>query len=172
MKRFAGVVLVLAALLLVPGRGFSQAPVTFTYIEQQIITASDPAAAVDESSLIAAINLYDPLLYPNVEKGSMEPRPHVAESWTLSPDGKVYTFRIRRGIKFHSGRDLTAEDVVFSMERALRMKKGFSWVWTPVLEPGRVRAVDPYTVRFELKDAYAPFLGSLLLFFILDKDLV
>ncbi|MDQ7844670.1 MAG: ABC transporter substrate-binding protein [Armatimonadota bacterium] len=172
MKRFAGAVLVVTALLVLPAQVRSQAPITFTYIEQQIITASDPAAAVDESSLIAAINLYDPLLYPNVEQGSMAPRPHVAESWTISPDGKIYTFKIRRGIKFHSGRELTAADVVFSMDRALRMKKGFSWVWTPVLEPGRVRAIDPYTVRFELKDAYAPFLGSLLLFFILDKDLV
>ncbi|MDR5694145.1 MAG: ABC transporter substrate-binding protein [Armatimonadota bacterium] len=172
MKRFTGLLLMLVGVLAFPWGAFSQAPVTFTYIEQQIITASDPAAAVDESSLIAAINLYDPLLYPNVEKGSMEPRPHVAESWTVSPDGKVYTFKLRRGIRFHSGRELTAEDVVFSMERALRMKKGFSWVWTPVLEPGRIKALDKYTVRFELKEAYAPFLGSLLLFFILDKDLV
>jgi len=172
MKHVAGVLLVVAALLFLPGQVLSQAPITFNYIEQQIITASDPAAAVDESSLIAAINLYDPLLYPNVEQGSMAPRAHVAESWTLSPDGKVYTFKIRRGIKFHSGRELTADDVVFSMDRALRLKKGFSWVWTPVLEPGRVKAVDRYTVRAELTSAYAPFLGSLLLFFILDKELV
>jgi peptide/nickel transport system substrate-binding protein len=172
MKRFMIILPVLLVSLAFPWGAFSQVPGTFTYIEQQIITASDPAVAVDESSLIAAINLYDPLLYPNVEKGSMEPRPHVAESWTVSPDGKVYTFKLRRGIRFHSGRELTADDVVFSMERALRMKKGFSWVWTPVLEPGRIKAVDKYTVRFELKEAYAPFLGSLLLFFILDKDLV
>jgi len=91
MKRFMIILPVLLVSLAFPWGAFSQVPGTFTYIEQQIITASDPAVAVDESSLIAAINLYDPLLYPNVEKGSMEPRPHVAESWTVSPDGKVYT---------------------------------------------------------------------------------
>ncbi|MDR7545032.1 MAG: ABC transporter substrate-binding protein [Armatimonadota bacterium] len=173
MRRQFGVVLLVAVLLVLPLQARSQPrDVTFNYIEQQIITASDPQAAVDESSLISAINLYDPLLYPNVEKGTMEPRAHLAESWTVSPDGKVYTFKLRRGVKFHSGRELGAEDVVWSMDRALRIKKGFSWVWTPVLEPGRVKAADRYTVRFELKDAYAPFLGSLLLFFVLDKDLI
>jgi peptide/nickel transport system substrate-binding protein len=146
--------------------------VTFTYIEQQIVTSIDPQGAVDESSLHAAINMYDPLVYPNVEQGTMAPRPHVAESWTVSADGRRYTFRIRRGIKFHSGRELTAEDVAWSMDRLLRIKKGFYWVFAPVLEPGATRVVDRYTVRFDLKDPYAPFLGALELFFIMDKDLI
>ncbi|MDR7521259.1 MAG: ABC transporter substrate-binding protein [Armatimonadota bacterium] len=172
MRYRLGAVVLVALLLLVPLQARSQPPVTMTYIEQQIITAIDPQAAVDESSLHSAINLYDPLLYPNVEKGSMEPRPHLAESWTVSPDGRIYTFRLRRGVRFHSGRELTADDVVFSMDRALRLKRGFSWTWTPVLEPGRTRAVDRYTVRFELKEPYAPFLGTLLLLFIMDRDLI
>ncbi len=161
------------ALCAVPASVSSQArEVPFTYIEQQIVTAIDPQAAVDESSLHSAINLYDPLLYPNVEKGTMEPRAHLAESWTISPDGKTYTFKLRRGVKFHSGREMTAEDVVFSMDRALRLKRGFSWTWTPVLEVGRTKAVDRHTVRFELKEAYAPFLGTLLLLFVMDRDLI
>lgn len=167
------VVLVALGVLVAPvGRAVGQPPVTMTYIEQQIITAIDPQAAVDESSLHNAINLYDPLLYPSVDKRSMEPRPHLAESWTISPDGKTYTFRLRRGVRFHSGREMTAEDVVWSMERQLRIKRGFYWVWEPVLEPGRIRAVDRYTVRFNLKEAYAPFLGTLLLFFVMDRDLI
>ncbi len=172
MRQFLAGLLVATAVLVLPLSALSQAPATFNYIEQQIITSTDPAVAVDEASLIAMINLYDPLLYPNVAQGTMDPRPHIAESWTVSADGKTYTIKLRRGIKFHSGRELTADDVVFSMDRALRLKKGFSWVWTPVLDPGRVKAVDKSTVRFELKAPYAPFLGSLLLFFILDKDLV
>ncbi len=146
--------------------------VPFTYIEQQIVTAIDPQAAVDESSLHAAINLYDPLLYPNVEQNTMSPRPHVAESWTVSADGKGYTFRIRRGIKFHTGRELTAEDVAWSMDRLLRIKKGFFWVFAPVVDPGGTKVIDRFTVRFDLKEAYAPLLGALELFSIMDKDLI
>ncbi len=172
MRRYLAVLLVMVGVLLLPVQALGQPPITFNYVEQQIITSSDPAVAVDESGLIAVINLYDPLLYPNVAEGTMDPRPHLAESWTVSADGKTYTFKLRHGIKFHSGRELTADDVVFSMDRALRLKKGFSWVWTPVLDPGQAKALDKYTVRFQVKAAYAPFLGSLLLFFILDKDLV
>jgi peptide/nickel transport system substrate-binding protein len=146
--------------------------VAFTYIEQQIVTAIDPQAAVDESSLHAAINLYDPLVYPNVAQGTMSPRPHVAESWTVSSDGTRYTFKIRRGIKFHSGRELTADDVAWSMDRQLQIKRGFFWVFAPVLGPGSAKVIDRYTVQFDLKDAYAPFIGALELFFILDKDLI
>jgi ABC-type transport system substrate-binding protein len=43
--------------------------------------------------------------------------PGVAESWTVSPDGKTWTFKIRQGIKFHDGTDLTAEDVAFSLDK-------------------------------------------------------
>lgn len=146
--------------------------VVFTNIETQIITAIDPQAAVDESSLHAAINLYDPLIYPNVEQGTMNPRPHIAESWQVTPDGKTYTFRIRRGVKFHSGRELTAEDVAWSMDRMLRTKRGFFWVFSPVLDPGSTQAVDRFTVRMRLKEEYAPFLGALEVFFIMDKDLI
>lgn len=146
--------------------------ITFTNIETQIITAIDPQAAVDESSLHSAINLYDPLIYPNVEQGSMDPRSHIAESWQVTPDGKAYTFKIRRGVKFHTGRELTADDVAWSMDRLLQTKRGFFWVFDPVLAPGGTQVVDKYTVRMRLKGAYAPFLGALELFFIMDKDLI
>ena len=170
---------IVAAAAVVLAVGTTAAPVlsqsqevSFTYIEQQIITSIDPQAAVDESSLHSAINLYDPLVYPNVEQGTMSPRPHVAESWTVAPDGKRYTFKIRHGIKFHSGRELTAEDVAWSMDRQLQIKKGFFWIFSPVLDPGSTKVVDRYTVRFDLKDSYAPFLSGLELFFIMDKDLI
>ena len=49
----------------------------------------------------------------------MFPRPDVAESWTVSDDGLTYVFKLREDVKFHTGRGLTAEDVVYSWERAL-----------------------------------------------------
>ncbi len=172
-RYLAGVLVFAVALTLgaTPRLVLSQ-EIPFTYIEQQIVTAIDPQAAVDESSLHSAINLYDPLVYPNVEQGTMAPRPHVAESWTVAPDGKRYTFKIRRSIKFHSGRELTAEDVAWSVDRLLQIKKGFFWIFAPVLDPGTTKVLDRYTVQFDLKEPYAPFLGALELLFIMDKDLL
>jgi len=54
--------------------------------------------------------------------------PELAESWSLSPDGKVWTFKIRKGIKFHNGDDLTAADVKFSFERLRRPGSMSPWI--------------------------------------------
>jgi peptide/nickel transport system substrate-binding protein len=68
--------------------------------------------------------------------------PSLAESWTMSPDGLVYEFVLRKGAKFHNGEAVTAEDVKFSLERyrgaaAKPLKDGVAAVETP--DPGRVR---------------------------------
>jgi len=144
----------------------------FTYIEGQEITVIDPALHTDESSLHAVINIYDPLVYPKVQQGLMEPGPHLAESWDISNDGETYTFHIRHGIKFHDGTELKAEDVAFSMKRLLAIKKGFSWLFSGVLVPENVTVIDDYTVEFKLNNAYAPFVPSLTQLFIVNKDLV
>ncbi len=68
--------------------------------------------------------------------------PSLAESWSMSPDGLVYDFVLRRGVKFHNGDPVTAEDVKFSLERyrgasAKPLKDSVAAVETP--DPGRVR---------------------------------
>ena len=144
----------------------------FTYIESQEVTVIDPALHTDESSLHAVINMYDPLVYPQVQQGLMEPGEHVAESWEVSEDGTTYTFKIRPGILFHDGSELTAEDVAFSMERLLAVNKGFSWLFSNVLEPEGIRVVDDATVEFTLNAPYAPFVPSLTQLFIVNRDLI
>jgi ABC-type transport system substrate-binding protein len=75
--------------------------------------------------------------------------PALAESWTISPDSKLYTIRLRRGVKFHNGEDLTAEDVKWSAEYAMDPKNAATGV--TFLE--RVQAVnvkDKFTVEFVL----------------------
>lgn len=86
--------------------------------------------------------------------------PGLAESYEVSPDGKVYTFKLRRGVKFHNGRELVADDVKFVFERMLDPKTGSPniSVWQ-ALE--KVEVVDKYTVRFTLKEPFAPFLAYL-----------
>jgi peptide/nickel transport system substrate-binding protein len=146
--------------------------IAFTYIEGQVVTTIDPAKHTDESSHHAIINMYDPLLYPKVAEGSMEPGGHVAESWRVTDGAKTYTFQIRKGIKFHDGKELTADDVVFSFQRMVALKKGFSWLWNGVLTPEQVRATGPHTVVFTLSQPYAPFLSTLTQLFIVNRDQV
>ena len=79
--------------------------------------------------------------------------PSLAESWTESPDGLAYEFKLRRGLKFHNGDPVTAEDVKFSFER-------YKGAGARALQE-RVRQVeilDPLTVRFQLKEPWPDFL--------------
>jgi peptide/nickel transport system substrate-binding protein len=88
--------------------------------------------------------------------------PDLAEKWTVSKDGKVYTFHLRKGVRFHNkppvnGREVTADDVKYSLERFLA-KSGFRTRLAPVTG---VDVVDRHTVRVTLKEPYAPFLNHL-----------
>src|SRR5437867_6887596 len=79
--------------------------------------------------------------------------PSLAESWTESPDGLVYEFKLRRGLKFHNGDPVIAEDVKFSFER-------YRGAGAKELQ-ARVRQVeilDPLTVRFHLKEPWPDFM--------------
>src|SRR3989440_7220975 len=79
--------------------------------------------------------------------------PSLAESWTESPDGKVYEFKLRRGVKFHNGEPVTGEDVKFSFDRY--KGAGASEFRARVQ---RVEGVDPSTVRFYLKEPWPDFM--------------
>jgi peptide/nickel transport system substrate-binding protein len=77
--------------------------------------------------------------------------PSLAESWTLSPDGKTYEFKLREGLKFHNGDPFTAEDVKFSFHRA----KGSRMLHAKVRE---VTVVGPTRVRFTLHEPWPDFM--------------
>jgi len=86
-------------------------------------------------------------------------KPGLAEKWQTSPDGKVYTFTLRAGVKFHSGKDLTSDDVKYTFERWLgNAKSPTAFAIRPI---DHIDAPDPRTVRFTLKDPYNIFLDQL-----------
>jgi peptide/nickel transport system substrate-binding protein len=142
---------------------------TLTLNAVQVFGNIDPAIGIDYTQNMANINFYDTLLAPTAS-GSLTER--VATSYTVSPDARTFTFHLKRGVKFHSGRELTAADVVYSMERVLTINQGPAFVWQGFLDVGGVSAPDRYTVRFHLKKPFAPFTATLPLLFIVDKAAV
>lgn len=127
----------------------------------------DPALATDYADSMLMFNVYDALVYPDPVEGV---RPHLAESWTISEDGTEFVFELRRGVMFSDGTEVTAEDVVFSMERMLAIGRGFAHLYEGWVES--VEAVDSHTVRFTLSRPYAPFLSSLVRLAIVNKNAV
>ncbi len=130
-------------------------------------TYCDPAVGSDFSDTIALVNIHDTLVFPNPD-GSV--RPHVATKWDVSEDGLTYKFYIRKGVKFHSGNELTAEDVAFSMNRLLTIGEGYAYLYMGVI--GSATALDRYTVEFKLNNKFGPFVSSLIRLYIVEKQVV
>jgi len=90
-------------------------------------------------------NIYEQLLrYDPVAKKTM---PLLAESYTVSPDGLTWTFKIRKGVKFQNGDSMTAEDVKYSIDRTKTLAAGASYIWSAV---DKITVIDPQTVEFTL----------------------
>jgi dipeptide transport system substrate-binding protein len=123
------------------------------------------------------------------EIGTTNIVPALAESWTIAPDGKAYTFKLRKGVKFHGNanfkptRDFDADDVLFSWNRMAdenapfhKVTAGQTYAYFDDMGMknivDRVEKLDDHTVRFVLKRAEAPFLADMAMDFasILSKE--
>ncbi len=144
---------------------------------KRIVTANnspydtlDPHAVFDIGRIATRLNMYDALVrwVDNPPKLAM----WLAEKVEISPDGLDYTFTLRRGATFHDGTPVTADDVVFSMERILAMKKGAYGLFKGAIEPGKTKAIDPGTVRFTLEQPFAVFLSVLSELWIVNSKLI
>ncbi|HSM58550.1 MAG TPA: ABC transporter substrate-binding protein [Candidatus Sulfomarinibacteraceae bacterium] len=129
-------------------------------------TFIDPAVGNDFSSSASLVNLYDTLVFPNVDGGV---DPWVAESWETSDDGLTWTFTLRDDVTFHDGTPLEASDVVYSLERLQNIGEGFAYLFDNVQSAS---AVDEHTVEFTLNNPSGLFLSSLVRLYILNEDLV
>src|SRR5258706_4517179 len=111
----------------------------------------DPATAPPQITPFGILfALHDALVRP---LPNQKMAPSVAESWTESADGLAYEFKLRRGIKFHNGDPLTAEDVKWSFERY--KGTGARELHAHVQQ---VDIPDPLTVRFRLKEPWPDFM--------------
>jgi peptide/nickel transport system substrate-binding protein len=119
------------------------------------IISLDPAKAFEFSGVGLDAQIYDRLL--DFKAGQFEkPELSLAESYEVSPDGKTWTFHLRKDVKFHSGNPLTADDVVYSFQRVVILKDQPSFILTQFgITPDSVRAVDTHTVQVTLDKKYA-----------------
>ncbi len=90
-------------------------------------------------------NMYEQLVRYDAETETIIPL--LAESYSFSDDGLTWTFKLREGVKFQNGDDLTADDVKYSIDRTMALEAGASYIWYPVEE---INVVDPLTVEFKL----------------------
>ncbi len=120
----------------------------------------DPVGPSDNPSLWTLHNVHDTLVRVSDDSTSIEP--DLAESWEVSSDNLTYTFHLRQGLKFHNGDDVTAEDVVFSLNRTRNPKEcPYASMFEPIKE---IKAVDKLTVQIVLSAPYAPILADLAMF--------
>jgi peptide/nickel transport system substrate-binding protein len=145
----------IAALLLAACSGGTRArrnsqsqavPQTFTYATfSQVMTGWDPASSYS-NEIIGMSNMYETLTHYN--SATKKADPSLAESWTSTPDGKTWTFKLRSGVTFHTGRPMDAAAAKAAIDRTIKLKQGAAYIWDSVKS---IDAPDPQTLVFHLK---------------------
>ncbi len=163
----------LAVLAVVPAAQVgAQGPKTLVIAIGADQTGLDPQTVENNESGFIMATIYDSIV--NYKPGSSEVGPGLAESWTISPDGRVYTFRIRRGVKFHDGTPVNAKTIAEDVDRAINPNNpcyvynrkvdsydDFTFGSAKSGTAVKVEVPEEYTLRFTLPAPNAPFLSSL-----------
>ncbi|MFV2092160.1 MAG: ABC transporter substrate-binding protein, partial [Hyphomicrobiales bacterium] len=140
------------------------------------ISTLDPAIGYDWQNWSMIKSLFDSLM--DYKPGTTELVPDLAESYEISADGLVYTFKLRQGVKFHNGREMTAADIKYSLDRVVNPETqspgaGFYWSVKGFDEVSSgsatglsgVEVIDDYTIRITLSNPDATFLHVMALNF-------
>ncbi len=100
-----------------------------------------------------------PMMYSQLVRfdGDMNVVPELAESWQISPDGLAWTFKLRPGVKFHDGQELTSADVKFTFDRLFEVSPGKS----DFIAVDKVEPVGKYGIKFVTKEPFAGLLAAL-----------
>lgn len=163
MRKLIPVVLVLASLLTAPAIGpglAAPARDTLVYVADiSDMISLDPAVAYEFSGILVAQNVYDTLVaFEGEDLTTLKPR--LAQSWTIRDAGSAWTvtFKLRPGVKFSTGRPVTAEAVAFSIDRVIGLNKSPAFLFKDVagLKEGDTKAVDAGTVEVTLPKTASP----------------
>ena len=117
--------------------------------QQEPPGALDPVAVNSQAGLTILGQTGEFLIWSDRE---LNPEPRLAESWKPNADGSVWTFKLRKGVKFHDGKVMDAEDVASTFDRLADPDNGSNALsaFTGVLSKGGAKAVDASTVEFQL----------------------
>jgi peptide/nickel transport system substrate-binding protein len=129
----------------------------------------DPHDPYDVPAALIQLNVYDNLY--RYQGNPPQLQPWLAESHTVSRDGRTWDFKLRKGVKFHDGSELTAEDVVWSVKRILGLNKAAAGP----LKAAKIESVtapERHTVRYVLERPYAPFLSIIPVATVVNRRVV
>ena len=155
-----------------PANGASDTPKrggTLTMAIRKDLTTLHPLIRTSSTNRSIRDLMFEPLLGLD-SKGNIQP--YLAQSWDVSKDGTVYTFHLRKGVKFHDGREMTAEDAKFAMDYSLNPKNGASGIKKLRLVKS-VEAADKYTLKVAIKKAspaFLTFLTNISAFSVIPKE--
>jgi peptide/nickel transport system substrate-binding protein len=146
----------------------AQAQSSITIVREVDSDRYDPHRSTARGASEVLFMLADTLVSLDHDMTSI--KPGIAESWTVSPDGKVYTFKLRQDVQFCDGKKMTAEDVVYSLKRWINpeTRSPVRWRAGPVED---IVAKDPYTVEYRLTAPFSELLYQLTQSFavVIDK---
>jgi peptide/nickel transport system substrate-binding protein len=133
-------------------------PVSGGTITEGIIgvpTLVNPVVAISDADKDLAALVYSGLMRKTPEGSFI---PDLAESFTISEDGTIYTFKIKRNAKFHNGKDVTADDIIFTINKIkdpiIKSPRKLGWAGVSVSK------IDDYTVVFTLNSPYISFIDN------------
>ncbi len=163
-------VMLVAGAIVVPGSvtGWAAGPTTFIWGKAGDADTLDNQVSSNGETSEVTTQIFNLLV--RAKPGRTEIEPDLATSWSVSPDGLVWTFTLRRGVTFHDGTPWNAEAAKFNFDRMADEKnpyhavKGFDYeYWGDFMADSfkEARAVDPYTLQLVLKKPNAPLLYNL-----------
>jgi peptide/nickel transport system substrate-binding protein len=130
---------------------------------EYILASESDANSLEPHADLTNVRIYvTGLVYDNLVSidQDLKLQPGLAETWMASPDNLTYTFKLRRGAKFHNGREVTADDVIYSYNRILDPKTNASQK-VDLETIDSMTAPDPYTLVIKTKFVFGEFLTAL-----------